>query len=83
MGIIIAIVIFWNIVGLIIKCLLFQSTSGPIGLSDGFEYVNPVFIYKNTRVNWFGAIILTLYYSLLCPIGTVCYWFYKLCTVGR
>jgi hypothetical protein len=50
---------------------------------DGFEFVNPNWIYRNYRVNKFGAIFLSILLNLLCPIWTVIYWFYKLCTVGR
>ena len=47
------------------------------------ERMNPVFLYEHNRVNWFGAAMLGLFANLLCPIGTIIYWFYKLCTVGR
>lgn len=47
------------------------------------ERMNPVFLYEHSRVNWFGAAMLGLFANLLCPIGTIIYWFYKLCTVGR
>lgn len=50
---------------------------------DGFEFVNPNWIYRNYRVNRFGSIFLSTLYGLLCPIGTIIYWIYKLCTVGR
>jgi hypothetical protein len=83
MGYSIGLIVCWSVAGLIMTFLLSGSTQGVMGLSSGFEFVNPVFIYKNVRVNWFGAIALTVCYSLLCPIGTVCYWLYKLCTVGR
>ena len=51
---------------------------------DGWELCNPYWAYKyHTGVNWFGAVVLSLLYTALFPIGAVCYWFYKLCTVGR
>ena len=49
----------------------------------GIEFVNPLVIYKHTKVNWFGAIVLALIYGAMCPIATIGYWFYKLCTAGR
>jgi len=49
----------------------------------GFEFVNPNWIYRNYRVNKFGAIFLSILFGLFCPIGTVIYWIYKLCTAGR
>lgn len=52
--------------------------------TDGWELCNPYWVYKYYKsVNWFGAIMLSLLYTVLCPIGAVCYWIYKLCTVGR
>jgi hypothetical protein len=51
--------------------------------SNGFEFVNPIWIYKHCYVNVFGAIFLCLLANLLCPIGSIVYWIYKLCTVGR
>lgn len=51
--------------------------------STGFQFVNPIWIYRHYGVNVFGAIILTILFNLICPIGSICYWFYKLCTVGR
>ena len=39
-------------------------------------------IYKNNYVNIFGAIMLCLLANILCPIVSICYWIYKLCTVG-
>lgn len=58
---------------------------------DSWAFVNPFVVYKfNTSVNWFGAFVIALLLSLVCPIGAVCYWIYKLgwlfcklCTVGR
>ena len=49
----------------------------------GIEFVNPLVIYKQTRVNWFGAFFLATLYGVMCPVATFIYWLYKLCTVGR
>ena len=51
--------------------------------AEGFEYVNPIWIYKKYRVNYFGAAMICIFYNFISPIGYICYWFYKLCTVGR
>ena len=52
--------------------------------TDGWELCNPYWAYDYYMgVNVFGAIMISLFYTVLCPIGAVCYWFYKLCTVGR
>ena len=51
--------------------------------SDGLEFVNPVWIYKKYGVNWFGAALLSLFFNMLTLPYALCYWIYKLCTVGR
>ena len=63
-----------NFFGLAIACCL---------RCEGFEFVNPNWIYQNYKVNRFGSIFLGALYGSFCPIGTIIYWFYKLCTVGR
>lgn len=75
----------WNIFGLIIlaacqNCQLHEP--GALGQAKGWEFVNPLHVYKHNHVNWFGAIVVALWYNLLCPVAALCYWFYKLCTVG-
>ncbi len=54
------------------------------------EIVNPVIIYRNYKVNWFGCLMLTLLGNAAYPLFAVIYWLYclgwlfcKLCTVGR
>lgn len=50
----------------------------------GLQWINPVVIYQNVPVNWFGCIILTILAHIAAgPIFAVGYWFYKLCTFGR
>lgn len=52
--------------------------------TNGFELVNPYWChYYHTSLNWFGAIVASLFYTTLCPIAAIGYWLYKLCTVGR
>ena len=65
----------WNVVGFIIALTSMDSI--------GFEYVNPCWIYRHYHVNYFGATLLFIVFNLLCPIASFCYWFYKICTVGR
>ena len=78
------IVFVWSILGGIILMIAHcDSGLGAIDMADGWEFVNPIHIYKYNKVNWFGAIIVALVYNALCPIGSICYWLYKLCTIGR
>ena len=74
-GTYILIFIEWNVVGFIMAVASMDST--------GLEYVNPYWIYHHYHVNYFGAALLFIVFNLLCPIASFCYWFYKICTVGR
>ena len=78
---IILLLIFWSFLGL---GLLIASTEGEFFIfnSKGFEFVNPVHIYKESNVNVFGAIFVSILTSFICPIGTILYWFYKIIIVG-
>ena len=51
--------------------------------TQGFEFVNPMWIYNRYNVNIIGVLVLTIIINLICPIGSIIYWFYKLCTIGR
>lgn len=51
--------------------------------SDGFEFVNPIWLYKRFTVNYFGAGLLTILFNILFLPFACCYWLYKLCTTGR
>lgn len=70
--------VIWNGCGGIILILL-----DVLNKFDDFSYVNPIKIYKTYRVNYFGAALICIIYNLLCPIGSIGYWFYKICTIGR
>lgn len=50
---------------------------------NGFAWINPLFIYRNAKVNWFGASLLALIANISIPCYAILYWIYKLCTVGR
>lgn len=77
LGITIGLILWFSIGGTV--CLIWS-----IEKAVGWELCNPYWAYKYHKgVNWFGAIMLSLLYTALCPIGAVCYWFYKICTVGR
>lgn len=74
------ILIGWIIIGWMLSFVPFDTYS----LAGSFEYLNPLFLYKyHNTLNWFGIMCLALFYNLLCPLITIAYWFYKLCTVGR
>ena len=78
------IIFAWSALGGLIMVIAYDAESeGAMAMADSWEFVNPVHVYKYNKVNWFGAIIVALVYNVLCPVGSVCYWCYKLCTVGR
>ena len=78
-GVIIFLVVVWNGMGLIFCCI-----EAAAKMCDNMDFFNPCWLYcKHSSVNWFGAIMLCILFTILCPIGAICYWFYKLCTVGR
>lgn len=70
---------WWLIVGCVIQIMWSINSR----YFDGFEVCNPYWTYTCYEVNWFGACIVSLFYTALCPITSICYWFYKLCTIGR
>ena len=54
------------------------------GDSDtGYQFVNPLVIYRNTDLNWFGVILLTIVVHFLATVPASLYWCFKLCTIGR
>lgn len=50
---------------------------------DGLNFLQPNIIYHNTRLNYFGVGVACLALNLCNLPVALCYWFYKLCTVGR
>lgn len=75
----IVIIVLWNLIGAL-PC----AAWGCNRCTDGWELCNPYWAYRYHKdVNVFGAIMISLLYTALCPIGALCYWFYKLCTVGK
>jgi hypothetical protein len=52
-------------------------------MAYGLCFCNPKWIYNHTKTNWFGTICLTILANMAFGPTAVCYWFYKLCTVGR
>ena len=54
-------------------------------INDGanLSFVNPIVIYTNIKVNWFGAICITIIVNTIFMPIAIIYWLYKICTVGR
>ena len=74
----------WNAAGfLLLGLVALCNQEGMLWNAEFVDFVNPCFVYKEKKVNWFGAIMISLSISLLCPMMLIVYWFYKLYTVGR
>ena len=56
-----------------------------VSIADGAGlcFCNPKWIYNHTKTNWFGTLVLTILANVAFGPSALCYWFYKLCTVGR
>ena len=68
----------WSLCG-----TLFLVIVGVLDKFDDYSFLNRIKIYKTYHVNYFGAALICIVYNFLCPIGSIGYWFYKLCTFGR
>ena len=64
-------------------CLFIGMVLAETFETNGFEYVNPFWIYKNIEVNIFGVIIFMIIFNVFTYPTAILYWLYKLCTVGR
>ena len=56
---------------------------GAVAIEYGLCFCNPKWIYNHTKTNWFGTTCLAILANLAFGPAALCYWFYKLCTVGR
>lgn len=82
-GIIALSLVVWNIFGAFILLPIILRGNNYWDEYIEMDTLNPIYIYEHTNCNIFGTICLTILVNLLCPIVSICYWFYKLCTVGR
>ena len=69
----------WQLFGGLICMAIAESFK-----ANGWEIANPYWCYHlSISLNWFGAILVSVLYNILCPVGALCYWIYWICTVGR
>ena len=71
---------FWTAFGFVAYVSIFADTKIDTG---DLRWLSPKWIYHNYNVNWFGTFCLTVFFNLMCPLLSIGFWFYKLCTVGR
>lgn len=69
----------WIVMNVIILFIIIMESAEGVNCS----FVNPIVIYKNIKVNWFGAWLLAIVFNISFPLAAIPYWIYKICTVGR
>lgn len=74
---------FWSVLGALFALMVYVECFINDPRFDDFNIFTPQYIYNNFKVNWFGTLVLFMFFNLLCPLFTIGFWFYKLCTVGR
>ena len=79
----IALLITIGIAGWIFTMFLCAAMLDEIWIIKGFNFLRPDIIYHNTKLNYFGVGVTCLALNLFCLPLAFCYWFYKLCTIGR
>lgn len=79
MNIIIPVYIVITLVVNFVWWIVAVEMSGELGVC----ICNPKWIYNHTKTNWFGTICLAILANVAFGPSALCYWFYKLCTVGR
>ena len=79
----ILLLILWSLCGMEIFFLPWTlwNISTP-GCAPAWGFLNPYYLKKYTPVNWFGAIFVALICNLICPIASIGYWIFVLCTIG-
>ena len=81
--------VIWSFIGYIVSDFIMYCCKeeairrGEMSSIKGFEYLNPMWLYRNFKVNYLGCALLTVTYNLLCPLGAAYYWLIYICTVGR
>ena len=83
MGLYILGLFVWSLIGAMVICVFGGCGLSIVAYSYDSEFFNPAYCYKHAHVNWFGAFMIALGFTLLSPLWAAGFWFYKLCTVGR
>lgn len=75
--------IFAIYTGVVIVCNMFWwLVCCPISTITGLRFVNPKYIYQNTKLNWFGTTVVCIVANLAFGPSSLIYWGIKLFTVG-
>ena len=76
-------IIFAYIVIIFIANVIWWIVATPMAIEIGLCFCNPKWIYNHTKTNWFGTTCLAILANVAFGPSALCYWFYKLCTIGR
>lgn len=69
---------------MIIAAYLMISAMCLLESTEGLAILNPCYIKKHFKsLNWFGILIVTLFFNIILLPYTPFYWFYKLMTVKK
>ena len=72
------------VVSLILGTMLEAAAILQFDYDYAFNIFYPIINYKHWKnMNWFGVILFTTILNLVCPVLSIGFWFFKLCTVGR
>lgn len=78
--------VIYHIVGIIVLCY-YENKSRVYDDNIFACYLNPVWLYQNYKINYFGCLVLTILFNIACPLLSITYWTCKfikwLFTVGR
>ena len=67
-------IIPWHIAGFILDMILCEY------YNSDWDFLNPIWLAKHSKMNIIGVIFHWIIYNLLCPLATIIYWIYKLFT---
>lgn len=74
--------LLWTAFGFALFAIIYDSLH-ITGETNFDNVLLPNKLYENTKLNWFGTILLWLFFNFLILYISIGYWFYKLLTVGR
>lgn len=75
--IIIGATVVYHIVGIVIL-VNYEFKSKVYDDDVLYSYLNPIWLYKNYKVNYFGCLILTILFNIACPLFSIIYWLCKI-----
>lgn len=56
------ILVVWSLIGMMILSVMACVDVPLAKKAEGFEMLNPIWIYNTVRVNWLGAFVVALFF---------------------